>query len=148
MNSVLAHDKAAVEALEPGNANAIGRALGIVSVPGYKKLNNVTIPAIRNGILPLLLLDTFLHVSEPTRTAPGMPRASERPTTEAHHQAVRVLGVAACSRMAWLIFFRMRTVFYALVVVVPFADRWIRHLPQGQGGQSEVYQTSGPRRLR
>ncbi|KAJ7940251.1 hypothetical protein B0H13DRAFT_2299288 [Mycena leptocephala] len=61
--AVQQHAETALHGLSDFDKQTAQYELGITSVKGVGMLNNQTIPAIRDGVLPLLALDALLHAS-------------------------------------------------------------------------------------
>lgn len=88
VKSVLKHAQECFRLLKPVDRGTVAYHLKLQSTPGTGVANNNTTPAIRNGFLPLLVLDAILHAKEPSCVGTAFPRQQTRPKTENVHLEV------------------------------------------------------------
>ncbi|KAJ7652198.1 hypothetical protein DFH06DRAFT_1134717 [Mycena polygramma] len=82
ISAVYDHSKSIVEGLSGADRKTVGKYLNITDESGPGMMNNATYPAIRNGLLPALVLDALLHMSDPTSSAAVIQKAGNRPQSE------------------------------------------------------------------
>ncbi|KAJ6448410.1 hypothetical protein C8R47DRAFT_1231045 [Mycena vitilis] len=90
ISGVFDHSKSIVEGLSEPDRKTVGKYLDITDASGPGMMNNSTYPAIRNGLLPALVLDALLHMSDPTSSAAVIQKAGNRPQSEKIYRQVGV----------------------------------------------------------
>ncbi|KAJ6474067.1 hypothetical protein C8R47DRAFT_1221313 [Mycena vitilis] len=87
VRSILQHERQCFARLSNIDRGTVAYELGLRSTQGSGVANNNTVPlAIRNGLLPLLVLDTVLHTSQPSCVAVALPRLPVRPLIGGFYQ--------------------------------------------------------------